>query len=264
MDVLDLTLAAISWEPEIRGALAVLIGFVVLCGSIYLLLATNSGARTGLLISIAGLFGWLSIMGVVWWVYGIGWVGDAPSWQTIEINFDGGETAVTEVVSDDPELESWEPIPTDNPAFGELQAAATLALTEGGIFETTSDFVIHDAHETGGKPDRESDSMIDRVTNRITNTLMVTNPEHYAVVRVQGAIDPGEIPAGEAPPIPEEDPEQPEIAVVLIRDIGNLRVRPAAFTIVSMIIFGITANVLHRRDKREAENRERDEELVEV
>jgi len=33
---------------------------------------------------------------------------------------------------------------------------------------------------------------------------------------------------------------------------------------VSMIIFGITANVLHRRDKREAVNRERDEELVEV
>ena len=83
MDVLDLTLAAISWEPEIRGALAVLIGFVVLCGSVYLLVATNSGARTGLLISIAGLFGWFSIMGVIWWIYGIGWIGDAPSWQTV-------------------------------------------------------------------------------------------------------------------------------------------------------------------------------------
>jgi hypothetical protein len=236
----------------------------VLCGSIYLLLATNSGARTGLLISIAGLFGWFSIMGVVWWVYGIGWVGDAPSWQTVEINFDGGETAVTEVVNDDPELESWEPIPQDNPAYGELQAAATLSLQEQGIFETPADFVINDAHETGGKPDRQSDSMVDRVTNRVTNTLRITNPEHFAVVRVQGTIDQGEPGPGEAPPSPEADPEQPEVAVVLIRDIGNLRVRPAAFTIVSMIIFGITANVLHRRDKREAENRERDEELVEV
>jgi len=265
MDILDLTVAAISWEPQIRGALAVLIGFVVLCGSIYLLIATNSGARTGLLISIAGLFGWFSIMGVVWWLYGIGWIGDAPSWQTVEINFDGGRTAVTEVVADDPDLESWEVIPRDNPAFGELQAAATTALIAQGIFESTADFVIgEEAFETGGKPDRESDSMVDRVTNRIGNTLRVTHPPHYAVVPVQGAIDQGETPPGEAPPTPEVDPQQPEIVVVLERNIGNLRVRPAVFTIVSMIVFGVTANVLHRRDKREAENRERNDELVEV
>ena len=265
MDILDLTLAAISWEPQIRGALAVLIGFVVLCGSIYLVLATNSGARTGLLISIAGLFGWLSIMGVIWTIYGIGWIGDAPSWQTVEINFDGGQTAVTEVVSEDPEFETWEPIPEDNPAFGELQAASTAALIEQGIFTSATEFVIDDAFETGGKPDRDSDSMIDRVTNRIEQTIMVTHPEHHAVVRVQGAIDQGETPPGAAPPTPEPDPEQPEIAVVLIRDIGNLRVRPAVFTLVSMIVFGITANVLHRRDKRETVNRERGaDELVEV
>ncbi len=264
MDILDLTIAAISWEPQIRGALAVLIGFVVLCGSVYLLVATNSGARTGLLISIAGLFGWFSIMGIVWWVYGIGWKGDAPSWEAIEINFDGGHTAVTEVVADDPELESWEVIAVDNPAFGELQAAATSALADADIFDAPADFVIDDAHETGGKPDRESDAVIDRVTNRIGNTLRITNPPHYAVVRVQGAVDPGETQPGEAPPVPEADPQQPEIAVILERNIGNLRVRPAVFSIVSMIVFGITANVLHRRDKREAENRERNDELVEV
>src|SRR5690606_34454198 len=232
---------------QIRGALAVLIGFVVLCGSVYLLVATNSGARTGLLISIAGLFGWFSIMGVIWWVYGIGWIGDAPSWQTVEINFDGGATAVTEVVHEDPELETWQVIAADNPAFGELQAAATTALTEQGIFEGTSAFVINDAHETGGKPDRASDSMIDRVTNRITNPLRVTHPPHYAVVRGQGAIDQGEPAPGGAPPVPEADPDQPVVAVVLERNIGNKRLRPAMFTIFSMVVFGITANVLHRR-----------------
>ena len=265
MDVVDLTLAAISWEPQIRGALAVLIGFVVLCGSVYLLVATNSGARTGLLISIAGLFGWFSIMGVVWWVYGIGWIGEAPSWQTVEINWDGGETAVTEVVRDDPTFESWEHITIDNSDFGELSAAATTALTEAGAFESTADFVIRDpAFETGGKPERASDSMVDRVTNRITNTLRLTHPPHYAVVLVQGAIDQGEPAPGEAPPVPEADEDQPVIAIILERNIGNKRLRPAMFTIFSMVVFGITANVLHRRDKREAENRARDDELVEV
>lgn len=257
----DLTLAAISWEPHIRGMLAVLIGFVVLCGSVYLLVATNSGARTGLLIAIAGLFGWMSIMGVVWWVYGIGWAGDAPTWQAVEINWDGGETAVTEVVQDDPSLASWDEITPDNSEYGELQATATDALIEAGSFESAADFVITGMRETGGKPQRDGDSTIDRVTHRITSTLQLTHPPHYAVVLVQGTIDQGEPGPGEAPPVPEADPNQPVVALVLERDLGNLRLQPAAFTFFSMVIFGITANALHRRDKMEAENRARTEPL---
>jgi hypothetical protein len=260
-EAFDLTLAAISWEPHIRGMLAVLIGFVVLCGSVYLLLATNSGARTGLLIAIAGLFGWMSIMGVVWWVYGIGWAGDAPSWRAVEINWDGGETAVTEIVSEDPSLESWDAIPSDNPSFGELSAATSDALIEAGAFESAADFIILDAQETGGKPDRSGDSTVDRVAHKITSSLRLTHPPHYAVVRVQPVVDQGPPAPGEAPPTPIPDEDEPVVALVLERDIGNLRVPPAAFTFFSLVVFGITANVLHRRDKREAENRARTEPL---
>lgn len=257
----DLTLAAISWEPHIRGILAVLIIFLVLCGGTYLLVATNTGARKGLLISIAGLFGWMSIMGIIWWIYGIGWAGDDPSWRAVEINWDGGETSVTEVVQEDPSLESWETIESDNPDYGELQATATDALVEAGSFESAADFVILDMHETGGKPERDGDSLVDRVGYRITSTLQFTHPPHYAVVRVQEVIDQGELAPGEAPPTPEADPEAPVVALVLERDLGDLRLKPAAFTFFSMVIFGITANVLHRRDKREAENRARTEPL---
>ena len=41
-------LAGIAWDPQIRGFLAVLVGVVVLMGSVYLLLGTNLGARLGL------------------------------------------------------------------------------------------------------------------------------------------------------------------------------------------------------------------------
>lgn len=262
--MLDLTLAAISWEPQIRGALAVLIGFVVLCGSVYLLLATNSGARTGLLLAIAGLFGWLSIMGIIWWVYGIGWVGDSPSWHAIEINYDDGQTAITEEVAEDPELETWDEVPAADPAFGELQASTGEALTDGNppAFEAEGDYEIIDIHETGGKPDRQSDSVVDRVANKVTNTLRITHPPHYAVVRVQEVLEPGELQPGQAPPTPERDPDAPVIALVLERDLGNRRLTPAAFTFFSMVVFGVTANALHRRDKMEAENRARTEPLV--
>ena len=75
------TLLAISWEPEIRGVIVVLIGVVTLMGSVYLILGTNVGARLGLLIALAGLFGWMATMGAIWWTYGIGLKGREAPWK---------------------------------------------------------------------------------------------------------------------------------------------------------------------------------------
>ena len=40
-------LLAISWEPELRGVLTVILGTVAFMGSVYLILGTNIGARLG-------------------------------------------------------------------------------------------------------------------------------------------------------------------------------------------------------------------------
>jgi hypothetical protein len=255
-------LAALSWEPEIRGMLAVAIGFVVWCGSIYLLVATNSGARTGLLIALAGLFGWCGIMGIVWTSYGIGWVGEEPSWAPVEINYEQLSRANTDAVASDPTLSEFEIIPEGTPDYGELEAAALEAFTTQGNpppFENQADIIIHEASTIGGKPEPASDSMVDAVTNRITNTLRITHPTRYAVVEAQQALDPGPLPEGAAPPEPEPDPDAPIFYMIMVRDLGNLRFTPAAFTFASFVLFGITANVLHRRDQAEAENRAREE-----
>lgn len=263
-ELFDLTLAAISWEPEIRGALAVLIGFVVLCGSTYLLLATNTGVRTGLLLALAGLFGWCGIMGLIWTAYGIGWVGEEPSWTALEVNYDDLNQAVTEAVHRDPSLSKWEEIKDGTPDYGELQASTLEALTQGAsaAFEAPSDIYILRMFETGGKPTRASDSNIDRVTNRITNTLRITHPTKYAVVQVQRTVVNPPPEPGQAPPTPEPDPSAPVVSLILQRDLGNLRFTPAAFAFFSFVMFGIFANVLHRRDRREAENRARTEPTV--
>lgn len=80
-------LAAIAFDPTIRGILVVVVGTVVLVGSVYLIVATNSGIRAGFLIILAGLFGWMFLMGTVWWIYGIGLKGRDPSWMPIELNY---------------------------------------------------------------------------------------------------------------------------------------------------------------------------------
>jgi len=75
-------LAGITWDPFIRGVLIITVAVLVLPGSVYLILATDTGARVGFMIAMAGLFGWIFIMAVVWAVFGIGDVGRAASWKT--------------------------------------------------------------------------------------------------------------------------------------------------------------------------------------
>jgi len=95
---MTLILSAIAFDPNIRGALVVLVGVVVLCGSVYLLLATNTGVRNGFLIALAGLMGWMFSMGLIWWIYGIGLRGADPSWAPKEVNFTRSDAVATEVV----------------------------------------------------------------------------------------------------------------------------------------------------------------------
>ncbi|UDY33981.1 hypothetical protein [Dermatobacter hominis] len=101
-------LAAIQFDPHIRGILVVLVGVGVLIGSVYLLLATNTGLRNGFLIAMAGLFGWMFSMGAIWWIYGIGLRGKDPSWVAKEINFSRSGEPINDVLEQLPRTEDLE------------------------------------------------------------------------------------------------------------------------------------------------------------
>ena len=62
-----------------------LIAVGVLMGSVYLILLTNLGSRLGLLVALAALFGWMTILGSMWFVYGIGLKGEDPTWEPVEV-----------------------------------------------------------------------------------------------------------------------------------------------------------------------------------
>ena len=53
-ELVTMTLLAIGWEPELRGLLTVVIGVVILCGSVYGIMATNMGSRLAFLVALAG------------------------------------------------------------------------------------------------------------------------------------------------------------------------------------------------------------------
>ncbi len=77
---MDTALLALTWNPQVRGGLYVLTALVVLCGSGALILGTNLGARVGFQVAAAGLTGFFVVIGMTWWVYGIGPHGKAPTW----------------------------------------------------------------------------------------------------------------------------------------------------------------------------------------
>ncbi|MCU1453660.1 MAG: hypothetical protein JWN46_1806 [Acidimicrobiales bacterium] len=80
-----LLVGQIAWNPGFRGILVVAVAVIVLMGSVFVLLGTNSGMRLGFMLALTGLFGWMTLMGVVWSIYGIGYKGPAPVWKVKEI-----------------------------------------------------------------------------------------------------------------------------------------------------------------------------------
>ena len=232
----------LAWDPQIRAILVVVLSIVVLPGSIYLILGTNLGARLGFLVAMAGVFGWMTIMAIIWTVYGIGYVGDAPAWELREVvRSEDADELSSAVIEDAHDLSTWNELPADDPKRGEAQAsaAAGIAGEEAAVptFEKEADYVVIDAYDKGGR----TNSWFDK-------NIPFRHPPHYAIVQVQ-QVKKVEVEFGETPPKPEPDESQPVISVILERDLGDKRLPPFLVAVGSAIIFGVTCNVLHRRDK---------------
>jgi hypothetical protein len=265
------TLLAINWEPELRGVLTVLIGTATWMGSVYLILGTNVGARLGFLVSMAGLFGWMALMGAVWWIYGIGLKGDEPSWKQVE-----GATVIQEVdllyqagVLDDPIdvtaatpsldaaealrdqiiAQGWDDVEPSAPEFGQAQASAEVFLEEEdalvpGEYAVTAVYEV-DPPDESAWPKLGSNGEFDQ--------LAFFHKPYYTLVEV-APYEPLLTEPGRAPTAPEIDESRQRQYVYMVRDLGSLREPAAYITIGSTIIFLAFCWLLHRRDRFVAEN----------
>ncbi len=344
LDSLDL-IAGLGWDPEIRGFMAVFAGVVVLMGSVWLLLVVNTGTRLGSLVALAGLFGWMVIMAVIWWIYGIGWIGGSPTWQLREINVGDLDAAALDAAttlpdavelpsafnlvldSDDPvarlefglvtretltpdqteglstaeidqlvadelarnqettlsELAAvspgviadaeasgrlnfggWQLLSTAEAGEAQASAAAMLLESPDLTFNSQAEFKLLSAYTIGGKrglPDNPS--RLDRIWTQIRTAFTLTHPTRYGVVQVQEVIDQPLLP-GQPPPRPVVDESKPVISVIMVRDLGDLRLKPALVALGSMLIFVALCLFLHERDKLAWRQREAAEAGVSV
>jgi hypothetical protein len=262
-------LLAITWEPELRGILIVIIAVATLCGSVYLILGTNLGARLGFLVTLTGLAGWMALMGGIWWIYGIGLKGPEPSWEAIPgktviqdsaalrsagvldalptIPTDSSFTEEATLIDERFVAEGWVKIAESEPTFGQAGSSAGELLVETETF-ATGEFQVVNVFDTGGERYPKIGDSLDFVA--------FFHKPHYAVVEV-APLEQLRPEPGRAPTPPAIDTTRQHQYVYMVRDLGAKRQPAALITIGSTTVFLLLCWMLHRRDRLVAENRSR-------
>ncbi len=137
-------------------------------------------------------------------------------------------------------------------AAGEAITAASDYLTQAdlGFGETDSQsntFVVLDAYQQGGKPDRLNNGVWERVSNKVITSAMPRHPTNYTVVQVQRSQYKPPV-AGQAPPPTQVDPNESVVSVLLRRNLGRFRLPGILVTIGSGLLFLASLLMLHTRD----------------
>jgi hypothetical protein len=236
---------ALNWDPELHGLVVVALALLLLPGTVYLLLATNLGARVGFILAVAGFFGWMALMGIVWTIYGIGLKGNANAWKVKE-TVSGSVSRSPNVVLDG-FPSGWKKLPLDTPETAEAVAAADPVLApptasgKTGPYASSSDYLLVGAYEKGGQKYLLGWS-------HPPEFVGIQHKPHYLVVVVQ-KVTKQQTVAGQPPPKATVDPTQAPTAVLMVRDLGTLRQPAAVLAVASLLAFGVCCYTLHRRDK---------------
>lgn len=255
-------LFAVSWDPEIRGIIVVLCMFLVLCGGTYLVIGTNLGARLGVLVSVAALFGWMAMMGAVWWVYGIGLKGREPTWKpatpisiirdgtllsnaevidvAIKVAAGASPAEVAATVKKQLEAEEWVRLDDADPRRGQAAASADDIIQNKSKEFAAGEYLTLSVYDRGGERSPKINDSLD--------FLAFFHAPRYALVEIAPLLPQRAEPA-RAPAKPVIDSSQPHRYLLMVRDLGSKR-QPAIFiTLGSSLIFGILCWLLHRRDR---------------
>ncbi len=247
------------WYPTILGFLVVFFALALFCGSIWLLLGTNLGARLGFLISFTAVTGFMVILTLLWLTTAspLNTIkGRIPGWEPIEITKTPAEAKTAAIRT----------IEVAGTKVGQTKAADVKAAVDAALI--TKEEVIAE----GPLPDDANKfARYDLVTDyAITNTYELggSNPnpldfelKHeplYAVAEFCTVEDPG-LPFGVAPPKNAtcDDASDLNGFIVFERDLGSIRVPPLVAFGGSVLLFVLGLLFLHwrERDEQEAEKR---------
>ena len=220
---------------RLRGYFIVVFAVGLFCGSIFLLLSTNLGARLGFLIAFASLSGFLMLLGLIWFTNLTplnALHGPPPHWDVKEI-VDSPAQAKTEQAKT---IEK-DGVPLDSAAQGEIKATVDSAVTaQDGPFQkytAATDYVVVNAEKLGGGGES-----------------FFRHRALYAVMEIQGAKHVDVLPGG-APPPPAADPAKPKHYVVMERNLGAMRQPPLVMSTAFGLLFLLSVYAMHNLERNE-------------
>jgi hypothetical protein len=248
------------WYPTILGALAVVAGIALFCGSVYVLLGTNLGARLGFLVSFTGLTGFLMVLSLLWMTTASPLntlKGRLPQWKVQEVVTDVTK-AKTEAVRD---------IATNaNKAQGSDIANVKAAVDSAVVtkkstptvevlpndnrfaqFEDVTKYMVLETYVIGGSSPKFWKGEF-------------THSTKYAVVQFCATATQEQVYG--LPPLPPEcatgDAAKKGFAVLEF-DLGSVRVPPFMAFLAFTALFGLGLLCLHWREKDLASAKEAEE-----
>jgi hypothetical protein len=255
---LALVLAATKtlWDPTIIGILAPVAGVFLFCGSVYLLLSTNLGARLGFLIAASALSGFMVLLSTLWLTTNTPLEspkGRAAAWKVTEVDntfADAKIPAIRGIAQNGALL----PPQTATTIRSFLDSAFVRVPPLPGAAPKVQPFAQFDAG---------AQYITDDATQNLRTYQIGGNPSHffwhkpeYAAVQVCIALVQT-VPFGQKPPLPKCDPDQPRKVAVLEYDFGSTRLPPVCYLFGSIILFIISILGLHwyELDEREQARR---------
>jgi len=244
------------WYPTVLGILVVVAGIGLFCGSIYMLLGTNLGARLGFLVAFTGLAGFMVILSTLWVTTASPLntlKGRIPAWKVQQFvpSLDKAQDPAARKVTKKEKVDTIEAANVKAAVDARLVTVQPTAIVKPTAemnkfakFDKVTDYITPVTYEVGGSDPKFL-------------SFQYTHKPLTAIVQVCG-VKPIDTPFGVPPPKPECDPTSPKNGyVILSRDLGQLRLPPVLALISSGVLFGLGLLGLHWRERDEAEQAKR-------
>jgi hypothetical protein len=240
------------WDPTIVGILAPVAGVFLFCGSVYLLLSTNLGARLGFLVAASALSGFMVLLSTLWLTTSTPLEspkGRTAAWKMVEVDksFADAKLSVIRTIQQ-------AGVPIDPKAATTIRSFLDSAFVKVtppvGVkppvqpfaqFETSSEYITDNpqlnlkTYQIGGE-----------------DRLVLWHKPKYAAVEVCPALQVV-VPFGQPPPPPRCDATKDRLIAVMIFDYGSIRLPPVCYLAGSIILFILSLLGLHwyEMDERE-------------
>jgi hypothetical protein len=242
------------WYPTILGVLVVIAGIVLFCGSIYILLGTNLGARVGFLVAFTGLAGFMCILTLLWCTTASPLntlKGRIPQWKVVEVVKTPEKAKTTGVhgintksnIAPDTEASNVKAA-VDEALVTKVDTPTVKYTPNDNRFSQFADVTKYEVLQTweigGSSP-------------KFWKGEFSHTPE-YAVVQYCEVVDTSQSQPFGLPPLPPECSTAQGAKtgfVVLERDLGSLRVPAFVAFFMSLILFALGLLGLHWREKDE-------------